>query len=89
MSNRDIVARFAHSRPSDISGHLLKIYDIVVKRHPKTIIELGVRKGASTFALSKAAQDIGATLTSIDIEDCSKFCDWKMGIFKDERFKFC
>lgn len=76
MSNRDIVTKFASSNRSDISGHLLQIYDTVIKKSPKIIVELGVRKGMSTFTLSRAAQDTNATLISIDIKDCSKFCNW-------------
>ncbi len=81
MSHRDIVIEFASSNLSDISGHLLRIYDTVVRKSPKIIVELGVRGGMSTFALSRAAQDIGATLISIDIEDCSKSCDWDKWVF--------
>lgn len=76
MSNRDIVIKFASSHSSDISEHLLKIYDTIIQKSPKTIVELGVRTGMSTFALSRAAQDTGATLTSVDIKDCSKQCNW-------------
>ncbi len=76
MSNRDKVIKFASSHPSDISEHLLRIYDTVIKKSPKIIVELGIRKGMSTFVLSKAAQDINAALIGVDIEDCSKFCNW-------------
>ncbi len=75
MTNREIVKKFA-SHPSDISEHLLRIYDTVITKSPKIIIELGVRTGRSTFVLSRAAQDVGATLTSVDIKDCSKYCNW-------------
>lgn len=76
MYNRNKIIKFASSHPSDISEHLLQIYDTVVANSPKIIIELGVRTGMSTFALSRAAQDVGAILISVDIEDCSKYCDW-------------
>lgn len=49
-NNRDIVRDFAKDNPSDISEHLLQIYDVVVKRPvPRIIVELGVRNGMSTF----------------------------------------
>lgn len=80
-SNRDIVKNFVSSHPSDISGHLLQIYDTIVRKSPKITVELGVRKGMSTFVLSMAAQDVGASLISVDIEDCSRFCKWSEWIF--------
>lgn len=76
MSQREIVKNFVSAHPSDISDHLLQMYDTIIQRSPKLIIELGVRGGMSTFAISRAAQDIGARLISVDITDCSKSCDW-------------
>ena len=44
--------------------------------HPKLIVELGVRGGDSTYALSRAAEVFGAKLISVDITDCRNVSDY-------------
>ena len=58
--------------PTDISEHLLTIYSEAVECRPKLIVELGVRGGESTKALMLAAEQFGARVVSVDIEDCSR-----------------
>lgn len=71
---RNTVLNFAKSNPSDISEHLICIYDTIIQNKNKfidgTIVEFGVRNGNSTFALMAAATDISGSLISVDISDC-------------------
>lgn len=86
MRNRNSVINFGIFAVGDINEHLLTMYDTVIGKHRVSgvalIVELGVRTGISTFALSRVAEDIGAQLISVDINDCSKACDWNKWAFK-------
>lgn len=66
---------------TDIASHLRTIFLETVKSKPNLIVELGVKKGFSAFALSRAAIATGATLVSVDIRDHSKSLDWEDWIF--------
>lgn len=66
---------------TDIASHLRTIFLETVKSKPKLIVELGVKKGFSAFALSRAAIVTGAVLVSVDIRDFSKSSDWEDWIF--------
>ncbi|NOZ13463.1 MAG: class I SAM-dependent methyltransferase [Acidobacteria bacterium] len=61
------IRRFARKR-TDISDHLETLYREALSVQPKLLLELGVRTGASGFALSRAAEKSGAWLISLDIE---------------------
>ena len=61
------IRQFARKR-TDISEHLETLYREALTVKPKLIVELGVRTGASTFALSRAAEKSGAWLISLDME---------------------
>ncbi|MFC1848587.1 class I SAM-dependent methyltransferase [candidate division CSSED10-310 bacterium] len=54
-------------------------FDALISK-PKLIVELGTDYGVSTRVLLAAAENIGATLLSIDIKDCS-------GIDINEKYK--
>lgn len=62
--------------PTDISRHLLTLFRVALEPRPSLIVELGIRGGASTFVFERAARRSGATLVSVDIEDCSGVSDW-------------
>lgn len=64
------IESYARTR-SDISSHLVDMYQIAVDADPDLIVELGVRGGASTFVFERVARVTGARLVSVDIEDCS------------------
>lgn len=57
----------AASTPSDINEHLPTLVDLVTDNDAKTVIELGVRFGASTDALLYALALTGGHLWSVDI----------------------
>jgi predicted O-methyltransferase YrrM len=59
------------SHPSDINEHLPTIFVEALLLKPKLIVELGVRAGSSTFVLERAARLCGASLVSVDLQDCS------------------
>jgi cephalosporin hydroxylase len=58
-------------RPSDISDHLPVLYAESVRRKPEMIVELGVRRGSSTFVFERVAERFNCPIVSVDIEDCS------------------
>lgn len=62
---------------TDISSHLRTIFMETVESSPHLIVELGVKKGFSTFALSRAAMVTGATLVSVDARDFSTSLNWE------------
>lgn len=57
--------------PSDIDEHLELMFAETLLCSPKLIVELGVRGGTSTFVFERAANLCGASLISVDIDDCS------------------
>jgi cephalosporin hydroxylase len=59
------------SAPSDIDEHLELIFTETLLLEPKLIVELGVRGGTSTFVFERAANLCGASIVSVDIDDCS------------------
>lgn len=61
------IHQFSRKR-SDISDHLETLYKEALAVQPKVIVELGVRTGASSFALSRAAEKIDAWLISLDMD---------------------
>ncbi len=61
------IRHFARKR-TDISDHLETLYKEALVVQPRVIVELGVRTGASTFALSRAAEKTDAWLVSLDME---------------------
>jgi predicted O-methyltransferase YrrM len=58
-------------RQSDISDHLNTLFALALEAQPRLIVELGTRGGESTRALLSASSLTGATMLSVDIEDCS------------------
>ena len=65
---KEILEKFP--KRSDFLDHLpiLFIETLVVK--PQLIVELGVRKGLSTFVLERVAKLTNALLVSVDIDNC-------------------
>lgn len=61
------IRQFSRKR-TDISDHLETLYKEALAVQPKVIVELGVRTGASTLALSRAAEKADAWLISLDME---------------------
>jgi len=66
---------------TDVASHLRTIFLETVESRPTLIVELGVKKGFSTFALSRAAIVAGAVLVSVDIRDHSRSSDWDDWLF--------
>lgn len=62
-----------------INDHLVTLFSESLSIEPRLIVELGVRRGESTFVLERVARLCGSTLISVDIDDCSgvsSFEDW-------------
>ena len=68
MSEFDEILSIAE-RSSDIGDHLPTIFIEAYKRSPDLIVELGVRGGASTSALERAARLCDSMLVSVDIDE--------------------
>lgn len=60
---------------TDISDHLLTLFNAALSVSPRLIVELGVRTGESTGVLAKVARLCSSRLVSVDIDDCSGVCD--------------
>ena len=66
--------------PTDITEHLLTIFDECLKIKPKVIVELGIRGGDSTRVLERIATIFSSDFTSVDISpNCyqSSYNQWK------------
>ena len=74
---------------NDICHHFDNLVYEVTSHKPKVILELGVRKGESTFVFNKIQKLLNNIHISVDIVDCSKVIDdpnWKFII--DDSIKF-
>jgi predicted O-methyltransferase YrrM len=69
------------ARRTTINEHLVPLFIESLQVKPKLIIELGVGKGESTFALERVAKLCGARLVSVDRYDRSGVCTWEDWIF--------
>jgi len=77
------------SSNNDICHHFDNIFYEVASHKPKVILELGVRKGESTFVFNKIQKTLNNTFISVDIEDCSNVIndpDWRF--IKEDSIKF-
>lgn len=70
--------------PTDISRHLPTLWRVALDPAPRLIVELGIRGGASTFVFERVARRCGATLLSVDIDDCSGASSWEGWHFVQE-----
>lgn len=68
-------------KQSDISDHLTNLFTEAAAMQPSMIVELGVRSGESTVALSRVANLFGSHLISVDLEDCSRACSSDHQVF--------
>lgn len=59
-------------RPHHISDHLGTLFFFALDARPRLMVELGTRAGESTRTLLAAAALTGATLLSIDLNDCGQ-----------------
>ena len=57
-------------RRSDISDHLVTLFEESLAAEPGLIVELGVRGGESTFVFERVARRSAAALVSVDLEPC-------------------
>jgi cephalosporin hydroxylase len=69
---------------SDINDHLTTLFLESVSLRPKLIVELGVRKGVSTFVFERVASLFNSILVSIDIMECSTVSNYKNWFFIQE-----
>jgi len=53
-----------------VDCHVAALWGLVVATLPKSIVEIGVRKGDSTTILAHAAKTVGAKMLSVDIVPC-------------------
>lgn len=79
------ILRKIHNRSeknkTDISDHLITLFTESLNIPSRLIVELGIGDGESTFILQQVANLWGATLISVDIEDCSEVSSFKDRIF--------
>jgi predicted O-methyltransferase YrrM len=68
------VRQFSLER-SDINEHLPTLFAEALRVRPNLIVELGVRGGVSTLVFERVARLCGATLVSVDLNDCSQVID--------------
>ncbi len=81
-ASADLRAILEHCQArTDISDHLPTLFGAALSVNPKLIVELGVRTGESTRVLARVARLCDARLVSVDIDDCSKACDWPGWLF--------
>lgn len=74
------VHAFAQQR-SDISDHLPTIFSESLRRKPAMIVELGVRRGSSTYVFERVARICDSILLSVDIEECSELSTYSNWYF--------
>lgn len=75
------IIRHAGQRRTDISDHLVPLFVEAIETSPLLIVELGVRGGESTFVFERVSRLTGATLVSVDIQDCSNSSSYENWIF--------
>lgn len=68
-------------KKTDINDHLISLFIESLSVDTKLVVELGVRKGESTFVLERIAKLKNSKLISVDIEDCSYVSSYKNRIF--------
>jgi predicted O-methyltransferase YrrM len=59
----DIASGFVYRNDGDMRAHEFFLYSLVRGIKPKRILEIGVRTGISTFAISQAVKDAGLEYT--------------------------
>ncbi len=64
-----------------INEHLETLFLESLPLKPQLILELGVARGESTFVFERVARLCGATLVSVDINDCSSASTYDKWIF--------
>lgn len=85
---RSLIKNYAQSK-TDISEHLLTLFDESVSIKPKLIVELGTRGGESTKTFAEVAKIYNSFFVSVDMEDCATACDYKDWRFvKDDDVRF-
>tara|TARA_Y100000768_G_C23832950_1_gene612306 strand:- start:35 stop:784 length:750 start_codon:yes stop_codon:yes gene_type:complete len=67
---------------NDICHQFDNLFYEIVSHNPKVILELGVRKGESTFVFNRIQKLLNNIHISIDIEDCSEVLNDPKWIFK-------
>ncbi len=74
---------------NDISDHFDNIFYESILNNPKIILELGVRRGESTYVFNEIRKTKNNIFISVDIEDCSKSLNDPNWIFiKEDSIKF-
>ena len=74
---------------NDICNHFDNLFYEVTCHKPKFILELGVRKGESTYVFNKIQKVLNNKFVSVDIEDCSNVINDPNWIFiKNDSIKF-
>lgn len=74
---------------NDIAHHFDNLFYEVTSHKPKFILELGVRKGESTYVFNKIQKILNNKFVSVDIEDCSKVINNSNWLFiKSDSIKF-
>lgn len=74
---------------NDIAHHFDDLFYEVISHKPEFILELGVRKGESTYVFNKIQNILNNKFVSVDIDDCSKVINDDNWLFiKSDSIKF-
>ncbi len=91
------ILEFMAAQDTAISDNLQTMFWIGIRAAPRSVVELGVRSGDSTFVFERVVDVSGGYILSADIEDCSETSSHERRFFVQEddirlakRFKdFC
>lgn len=67
--------------PTDISDHLVTMFEEALTSHPRLIVELGVRGGESTFVFERVSRLCRSSIISVDIDDCLQASNYDKWLF--------
>lgn len=78
------ILEFMSAQNTAISDNLQTIFWIGVRAAPRSIVELGVRSGDSTFVFERVVDVSGGYILSADIEDCASTSSHERRFFVQE-----
>lgn len=77
LPDLEAIRRRARDLPEALSDHMETLFVESLLVRPRLIVELGMRRGASTCVLERVARRTGAHLVSVDIAPAEYRSDWE------------